>query len=72
VEGALRLTELPSGVEQLGPLPVSDDSVRVLLRVPLDHGPQLWTALAAMKAVRSARKEAAGIQLRVNPPDLAS
>jgi primosomal protein N' (replication factor Y) (superfamily II helicase) len=72
VEGALRQAELPAEVERLGPLPVRDDSVRVLLRVPLDHGPQLWRALAAMKAVRSARKEAAGIQVRVGPPDLAS
>jgi primosomal protein N' (replication factor Y) len=72
VQGALRQAELPAEVERLGPLPVSDDSVRVLLRVPLDHGAQLWRALAAMKAVRSARKEAAGIQVRVDPPDLAS
>ena len=71
VDAALRLAALPDGVQRLGPLPVSDDSVRVLLRAPLDHAPQLWAALAAMKAVRSARKEAAGIQVRVDPPDLA-
>jgi primosomal protein N' (replication factor Y) len=72
VEAALRQAALPTEVERLGPLPVSAESVRVLLRVPLDHAPQLSAALAAMKAVRSARKEAAGIHVRVNPPDLAS
>jgi primosomal protein N' (replication factor Y) len=72
VEAAMRQAALPTEVERLGPLPVSAESVRVLLRVPLDHAPQLSAALAAMKAVRSARKEAAGIHVRVNPPDLAS
>jgi primosomal protein N' (replication factor Y) len=71
VEAALRRAELPEGVERLGPLAVGPDSVRVLLRVPRRDAAPLWAALAAMKAVRSARKEAAGIQLRVDPPDLA-
>ncbi|GAB3445433.1 primosomal protein N' [Phycicoccus ginsengisoli] len=58
-------------VEQLGPLSVGEDEVRVLLRAPLDRAPALAEALAGVRAVRSARKEAAGLQIRVDPPDLA-
>ena len=43
----------------LGPLPAGEDAVRVLLRAPLRGGARLAAALAAMRAVRSARKEAA-------------
>ena len=59
VDAALRLAHLPAGVEQLGPLQVGDDAVRILLRCPLDQRPAVAEALAAMKAVRSARKEKA-------------
>ena len=31
VEAALRLAHLPADVDQLGPLPVADDAVRMLL-----------------------------------------
>jgi primosomal protein N' (replication factor Y) len=72
VEAALRLAQLPESVERLGPLQVADDAVRVLLRCPLDQRAPLAEALAAMKAVRSARKEGAALQVRVDPPDLAS
>ena len=72
VQTALGQARLPEEVERLGPLPAGDDSVRVLLRVPLAEATSLATALAALRAVRSARKEAAGIQVRMDPPDLAS
>jgi primosomal protein N' (replication factor Y) len=71
VEAALRQLEVPGGVELLGPLPTGPESVRVLLRVPLDRAPELAAALGALKAVRSARKEPAGLQVVVDPPDLA-
>ena len=71
VEAALRHTTLPPGVEQLGPLAVGEDLVRVLLRAPLDTRDELARELAAMKAVRSARKESASLQVRLDPPDLA-
>jgi primosomal protein N' (replication factor Y) len=58
-------------VEQLGPLSVGEDEVRVLLRAPLESAAALAEALADVRASRSARKEAAGVQLRVDPPDLA-
>jgi primosomal protein N' (replication factor Y) len=72
VESALAHAELPAGVERLGPLPMGPDAVRVLLRSPLEQAPELAASLAAMRAVRSARKEATGVQVVVDPPDLAS
>jgi primosomal protein N' (replication factor Y) len=72
VEAALRLAHLPPEVDRLGPLPVADDAVRVLLRTPLDQGPAVAEALVAMKAVRSARKEKASIQVRMDPRDPAT
>lgn len=72
VDAALRLAHLPDGVERLGPLQVADDAVRVLLRCPLDQRQSLAEALTAMKAVRSARKEKASIQVRMDPRDPAT
>ena len=72
VDAALRRAALPDGIERLGPLPVGEDAVRVLLRGRLDQGQGLAASLAAMKAVRSAHKEGAGVQVRMQPPDLAS
>jgi primosomal protein N' (replication factor Y) len=63
--------DLPPGVERLGPLPMGADTVRVLLRAPLEEHPALAAALSAMRAVRSARKETAALQVVVDPPDLA-
>ena len=72
VEAALRLAHLPVEAEQLGPLPVADDTVRVLVRAPLEQRPALAAALVAMKAVRSARKDKASVQVRMDPRDPAS
>jgi primosomal protein N' (replication factor Y) (superfamily II helicase) len=72
VEAALRQAALGSEVEQLGPLSGEEDTVRVLLRVPLAKAPELSAALRAMKAVRSARKEVTSVQVRVDPADPAS
>ena len=58
-------------VDRLGPLPVADDAVRMLLRAPLEQRPALAAALVAMKAVRSARKEKASVQVRMDPRDPA-
>ncbi|MEO6411842.1 MAG: primosomal protein N' [Pedococcus sp.] len=72
VEAALRLAHLPADVDQLGPLPVADDAVRMLLRAPLDQRQAVAAALVAMKAVRSARKEKASVQVRMDPRDPAT
>ncbi len=70
VEAALRQLDLPAGgFDLIGPLPLGDDAVRALLRVPLDRHAELAGALAAMKAVRSARKEPVSVQVRMDPPD---
>ena len=71
VEAALRQTELGDEVERLGPLPMGDSDVRMLLRAPLDARAGLSAALVAMKAVRSARKEPTSVQVRIDPPDPA-
>jgi primosomal protein N' (replication factor Y) len=71
VEAALRQTDLGDEVERLGPLPMGDGDVRMLLRAPLDARAGLSASLVAMKAVRSARKEPATVQVRVDPPDPA-
>jgi primosomal protein N' (replication factor Y) len=72
VEAALRLASLPDDTERIGPLAIGDDTSRTLLRVPLGRRAELAAALVAMKAVRSARKDGATLQVRVDPPDLAS
>ncbi len=72
VEAALRLAHLPADVDQLGPLPVADDAVRILLRAPLEQRQDVAAALVAMKAVRSARKEKASVQVRMDPRDPAT
>jgi primosomal protein N' (replication factor Y) (superfamily II helicase) len=71
VEAALQQATLEPDVERLGPLNGDGDSVRLLLRTPLAKAPELSTALTAVKALRSARKEAASVQVRVDPPDPA-
>ena len=53
-------------------MPVGPDTVRVLLRTPSEQAPALAAALGALRAVRSARKDTASIQVVVDPPDLAS
>ncbi|WP_370518447.1 hypothetical protein [Nostocoides sp. HKS02] len=71
VEAALRHADLGDDVERLGPLPAGETDVRVVLRAPLERRAALSAALAGVKAVRSARKERAVIQVRVDPPDPA-
>jgi primosomal protein N' (replication factor Y) len=62
---------LPSTVERLGPLPygptppASGPLVQVLLRVPRDQHAELAARLAAMRAERSARKEAESVSVRM-------
>ena len=41
----------------------------MLLRSPLDEGEVLTSALVAMRAVRSARKEREAVTVRVDPSD---
>ena len=47
---------VPDATETLGPIPVDEQTVRAILRVPHGHGPELSRALKQMQADRSARK----------------
>jgi len=58
------------GVSRLGPVPVDDDEVRVLLRAPLRQGPALTAALSASLSTRSAKREPGTVRVRVDPADL--
>ena len=78
VQRGVEMAGLAESVEQLGPLPwlpagpAGDESaakIQLLLRVGLDDGPALMTALMRMKALRSARKEPEPVSVRVDPMD---
>jgi primosomal protein N' (replication factor Y) len=83
VQRAVEAAGLAGSVERLGPLPwvpagpttaagAGDEGaprIQLLLRASLDDGPALTTALAQMKAVRSARKEREQVTVRVDPAD---
>ena len=80
VSAALDHGELDPATERLGPLPfraarlgpdAAEPLVQVLLRSPLEHGPQLAASLAAMRAGRSARKEKDSVAVRMDPVEAA-
>ena len=62
---------LPETVQTLGPLPVpGGEEVQVLLRAPLGEGPSCARALAAGRAIRSARKAGEGVQVVVGATEV--
>lgn len=69
VEAFAARVEVPELVV-LGPVPVADDEVRVVLRAPLRHGAALAAAVAGALGVRSARREPGALRVRLDPPDL--
>jgi primosomal protein N' (replication factor Y) len=81
VSRALDHGEVDPGVERLGPLPFrparpagpgdgpDEPLVQVLLRTPVERGPELAASLAAMRAGRSARKEQETVAVRMDPVD---
>jgi primosomal protein N' (replication factor Y) len=84
VRALLDAASLPGQAEVLGPVPggyASPDSppgapgdpaeqVRMLVRVPRPAGPALARALHDAQAVRSARKDAGGVRVQLDPPEL--
>lgn len=74
VDDLLELATLPDSCEVLGPVPsdAADDSdaVRAVVRAPLPDGLALSRALRAAAAVRSARRSAGVVRIRVDPVDL--
>lgn len=79
VEEALGQVHLPASAQVLGPMPVPDPGRRgstgpdepwhALVRVPLAETDELTRALQALKALRSARKQAEVVTVRVDPVD---
>lgn len=61
---------LPAGTERLGPVPLEQDSERLLLRVPRSDGADLAAALHAAAGVRSARKESGSVRVQIDPAAL--
>jgi primosomal protein N' (replication factor Y) (superfamily II helicase) len=67
---------LPASASVLGPLPLDgatrdgEPLLRALVRVPLLDGPALTAALKAGQAVRSARKAADFVTVRIDPVEL--
>jgi primosomal protein N' (replication factor Y) len=66
----LALARLPESADTLGPVPLGEDSERMLLRVPRSDARALATALHAAAGVRSARKEADPVRVEVDPAEL--
>ncbi len=59
----------PPGTEVLGPVPLGDDEVRAVIRVPRADGAALSQALGELQRTRSSRKLAA-VRIQVDPPAL--
>ncbi len=60
-------TTLPASAEVLGPVPVDDENVRLVLRVPRRDGAPLAAALKAAQGVRSARKAPGTVRVQIDP-----
>jgi primosomal protein N' (replication factor Y) len=61
---------LPEQTEQLGPVPVDEETERLLLRVRRTDGPALAAALHAASGVRSARKAPDPVRVQLDPAEL--
>jgi primosomal protein N' (replication factor Y) len=69
LDEALPGLELPSVAEVLGPVPVGEESVRYVVRVPRAERGRLVSALRRMQGERSTRK-LPHIRVQVDPRDL--
>jgi primosomal protein N' (replication factor Y) len=67
-EAAAELS-LPPGAELLGPVPVDDETERLVVRVPRRFGPDLSRTLVEMQGVRAAKKLET-VRVQVDPFDL--
>lgn len=78
----LAATELPDGVQVLGPVPLPENArppfaagssepvERILLRVPRSGGAALARALTAAQAVRSTQRSDAPLRVQIDPVDI--
>jgi primosomal protein N' (replication factor Y) len=69
VDELLRALDLPAHAETLGPVPLDEETARVVVRVPQADGPALSRALKQAQATRSARK-LPHLRVQVDPLDL--
>lgn len=69
VDDVRALLALPQPAEVLGPIPVSGDEERLVVRVPRAQGAALARALGETQRLRSARKLEA-VRVQVDPPEL--
>jgi primosomal protein N' (replication factor Y) (superfamily II helicase) len=61
---------LPAEAELIGPVPLGEDKVQGLIRIPRSGGLALATALRAAMAARTARKQAGQIRIQLDPAEL--
>jgi len=66
----LGVVDLPSDAQLLGPVPVGDQRVRVLVRAAVSSGGALAAALKQGQGVRSARKATEPVRIDVDPHPL--
>lgn len=71
VADLLAAARLPGSAEMLGPVDLAQGRERALVRVPRADGRELAAALAAAQGVRSARKAADPVRVRLDPLELA-
>jgi len=76
VRAFARRLELPGDAVQLGPVQLTEAErgeeaqVQLLVRAPRDDGPALARTLVHAQAIRSARKEAGSLRVRMDPDRL--
>lgn len=70
VADLLAVARLPASAQLLGPVPVSAETERMLVRVPRPDGAALAAALHAGQGVRSARKAADPVRVQLDPLEL--
>ncbi|MET0741094.1 MAG: primosomal protein N' [Candidatus Nanopelagicales bacterium] len=66
----LDVATLPDTATVLGPVPAGEGTIRALVRVPRSDGLALAHALHAAAGIRSARKLANPVRVRIDPADL--
>lgn len=72
VQDLLERTHLPPSADVLGPVPVpGTETVRLIVRCPLQDGIALARALRDAAGVRSAMRAPGSVRIRIDPVDLA-
>ena len=61
---------LPAEAELIGPVPLGEDKVQGLIRIPRSGGLALAAALRTAMAARTARKQAGQIRIQLDPAEL--